>query len=87
MTQLRYVVPTATANALWSLKDELQVLSRDPMKLHKTAFMQYLRAKGEQLYADATSDADQQAADAILTELAINWKKAAKAHALAKVVA
>lgn len=87
MTQLRYVVPNETANALWRLKDELDVLSRDPMKLHKTAFMAYLRAKGEQLYADATSEADQQAADAYLTELAIDWKKAAKIHALAKAVA
>ena len=49
------------------------------MKLQLTAFLEYLRVKGEMLYAEAQSDEDIAAADAYLTELSVQWKQEAKA--------
>lgn len=78
MPQLRHIIPKHQEKALWALKDKLEVLSRDPVHLHKTAFVEYLRAKGEQLYAEAANEADVQAADAYLTKLTLDWKAEAE---------
>lgn len=80
MTELRYIIPEADVKALWTHKDKLQVLSRDPMRLHKDAFIKYLEAKGAALYAEASNEQDREAADAYLTQLAFDWKLEAKAH-------
>lgn len=90
MAELRHLIPRHQAKALWALKDQLEVLSADPLRLHKTAFLEYLRAKGEQLYAEAAHESDDleqkiacQKADAYLRQLTAEWKKEAKKHALA----
>ena len=80
MTELRHLIPRADEKALWAKKDTLQVLTRDPMKLHKEAFIRYLDAKGTELYEEASSEQDRQAADIYLTELTAAWKAEAKAH-------
>ncbi len=72
--ELRHIIPNDQEKAVWTFKDGLEILSKDPLKLHKTAFLQYLRAKGEQLYAEATSDEDAQAADAYLAHVTMAWK-------------
>lgn len=80
MTELRHLIPRAAEKALWAKKDSLQVLSRDPMRLHKEALIRYLDAKGTELYEEASNEQDRQAADAYLTRLASEWKAEAKAH-------
>jgi hypothetical protein len=72
--ELRHIIPKHQEEAVWTFKDELQILSKDPLNLHKTAFVEYLRAKGEQLYAEATSDEEAQAADAYLAQITLAWK-------------
>lgn len=80
MTQLRHLIPRADEKALWARKDTLQVLNRDPLRLHKEAFIRYLDAKGKELYEEASSEEDRKAADTYLTELTAAWKVEAKAH-------
>lgn len=77
MPQLRHII--SNPKELWSLKDKLEVVTANPLQLHKAAFLEYLRVKGEILYAEAESDEDIAAADAYLTELSVAWKEEAKA--------
>ena len=79
MPELRYIIPKPIAKQLWQLKDRLEITTANPLNLHKTAFLEYLRVKGEMLYAEAQSDEDIAAADAYLTELSVQWKQEAKA--------
>lgn len=79
MPEIRHIISKAQAKELWSLKDRLEVLSKNPLTLHKKAFLEYLRVKGEMLYAEAQTDADIKAADIWLTHLSVQWKEEAKA--------
>ncbi len=72
--EIRHIIPKDQEKATWELKDTLQILTQDPLKLHKSAFVDYLRAKGEQLYAEATSERDRQAIDAYLAQITVAWK-------------
>ena len=80
MTEMRFILRQEDVDALWTHKDKLRILSKDPMRLHKDAFIQYLEAKGAALYEEASNEQDREAADAYLTQLAVDWKLEAKAH-------
>ena len=75
-TQLRRLIPAEQEKALWTFKDELDILSRDPMKLHETAFLKYLKALGEQLYDRGLVPEDM--IEDHLRALTADWKQAAR---------
>lgn len=48
MSQLRYLLSKADADALWAEKDKARrnnVLAEDPLAMHKTRFLQWLEVK------------------------------------------
>ena len=73
MSELRHLISKQQEKALWKHKDELDILSKDPMGLHKTAFLKYLAAKAEAMYAEAPED-QRPAVDKFLRKLAQDWK-------------
>lgn len=77
MSEIRHII--SNPKELWALKDRLEILTANPLSLHKTAFLEYLRVKGEILYSEASNDEEIAAADAYLTELSVQWKEEAKA--------
>lgn len=78
MPELRHLLDKPTSKAMWALKDNLDILSKDPMRLHKTAFVEYLRAKGEQLQDEGADIISVRSRLRILTD---QWKQEAKKHA------
>lgn len=72
--EIRHIIPKEQEKATWELKDTLQILQADPLKLHKAAFVDYLRAKGEQLYAEAGNEDERQQIDAYLAQITVAWK-------------
>ena len=72
--ELRHIIPKDQEKAVWELKDTIQILTADPLKLHKSKFVEYLRAKGEQLYAEAANEDERQAIDAYLAQITVAWK-------------
>lgn len=78
MPELRHLIDKPTAKSMWRLKDKLEVLHANPLNLHKTAFLEFLRVKGEMLYEEAQDEQDIAEADAYLTQLSVDWKEKAK---------
>lgn len=52
MTQLRYKVSRDTESKLWSLKDDLQLLDKNPDSMYRSEFVRYMEVKAEQIYRD-----------------------------------
>jgi hypothetical protein len=70
------MVPKTQVKALWDTKDKLEVLAKDPMRLHKELFVDYLKAKGEAMMDEGEPH---EAIQAYLTQLTVEWKAEAKA--------
>jgi hypothetical protein len=49
VTQLRHLIPEDAVDELWSVKDSLrrqqQLLSSNPLEMHKTKFVSYLKVR------------------------------------------
>jgi hypothetical protein len=86
MAELRHLIPEAQVEELWSRKDQLGLLDKDPMRLYKGKFVDYLELLADQSYkdySDAGLDADEAMAKvrADLTTLTAEWKiEAARRH-------
>jgi hypothetical protein len=79
MAELRHLIPQSQVDDLWSRKDEIGLLDKDPMRLYKGKFVDYLELLADKSfkdYSDAGLDADEAMAKvrADLTELTAEWK-------------
>lgn len=86
MTQLRYLIPEADAQALWSTKDRIAreiFLAENPVHMHKSRFDMWVKAAAAKALemAEERGMDEATAVDIITTHLAeihAQWKAEAK---------
>lgn len=89
MAQLQHLIENPTE--VWAAKDALkpglrfELLSEDPLAMHKSKFLDYLRAKAEAVYRLEARNRTHEEAVALVaaetTKLVADWKTAARIKA------
>jgi hypothetical protein len=83
MATIRNILNASDRQELYALKDQMSVLSMDPMKMNRTQFTRYLKAKAEALVRELTGEGIEVEAAFRKTEMYLTlvdseWREEAK---------